>query len=62
MARPHISLEGDMSRSTLAGLAIGGLSAALATGALAQSGPSVTGKGGDDRAMSIQVYGNLDLQ
>jgi hypothetical protein len=39
-----------------------GLVMALAPFASAQGGPAVTGKGGEDRAVGIQVSGTLDLQ
>ncbi len=39
-----------------------GLALSLAPFAAAQGGPAVTGVGGEDRALGIQFYGDLDLQ
>lgn len=39
-----------------------GLALSLAPFAAAQGGPAVTGMGGEDRALGIQLYGDLDLQ
>lgn len=57
----HFAGGGRMMRWTLRGLAAAGLAMTPAA-APAQSGPPVTGKGGEDRALSLQVDGSLDLQ
>lgn len=51
-----------MKRFGIGSLVASGLAVVLAPFASAQSGPGVTGKGGDDRALSLQLSGDLDLQ
>lgn len=51
-----------MKRSVIGGFVAGGLALVLAPLASAQQGPAVTGKGGEDRALSLQLSGSADLQ